>query len=126
MEHIKYPTKQAIESLIDKLNLPKQDELTQDWEYEVTDVKRIEEFIKFYETQNLSNVEKFTLMIVIIGSCDDAIAQECFDINLWERVKLLLIQDMAIHRNTMIDWSCNGESLKNCYYITQYIRKIVK
>lgn len=126
MENINYPTKQAIESLIDKLSLPKPDEFTQDWEYEVTDVNRIAEFIRFYEMESISDIEKFTLMIIIIGSCNDAIEQEAFDTNLWKQVELLLIKDVDIHRNTISYWSCDDEPLEDCYYITSLIRKMMK
>ena len=58
-------TKKAIDSLIIKLNLPKKDEFSQDWEYEVSDSERLQEFIEFYQKNELTKDEKFTLMIII-------------------------------------------------------------
>lgn len=126
METILYPTKEAIDYLIEKLKLPKYDKFSQDWEYESADVNRIEEFIRFYETENLSAVEKFTLMIILISSCNDAIGQGGFSLDLWKRIEAILIRDVTIHKSTIQDWSCEEEPLEECYSITPFIRKVIK
>lgn len=64
---------ESIQNLCISLNLPKPHIYCQDWEDEVSDSQRIGEFIQFYQQNNLTDEEKYLLMIIIINSFDDAL-----------------------------------------------------
>jgi len=121
---VKYPTTKAIASLIEKLNLPQQDLYSQDWELEVVNSKRIPDFIACYESTNDID-EKFTLMIIIIGSCNDALVEGILDEAIWEKVKAYLIRDNNLHKATINYWALEDyNDLKDCFEITSRIREI--
>ena len=118
-------TKGAIERLSKELNLPEPGNFTQDWEYEVSDPKRIKEFVEYYIQKKLTTDEKFTLMMVIISSCNDAIIYGLFDEQLWEEVGDILLRDWEIHKETIYYWSSDEEKdIEDCFAITPLIRKI--
>ena len=118
-------TKKAIDSLIIKLNLPKKDEFSQDWEYEVSDSERLQEFIEFYQKNELTKDEKFTLMIIILESCDEAILKDELSEKIWSEVEEILINDKEIHEKTIDYWSWyDNENIEDCFYITPLVRKI--
>ncbi|NOU87515.1 hypothetical protein GC102_17235 [Paenibacillus sp. LMG 31460] len=118
----KYVTREAIESLVKKLSLPEPGPFTQDWEYEVADVTRINEFLSFYENSSFNEEERFALMIVIIESLNDAIEKGDVDESILRKAKELLLKDKAIHTNTIIYWSLESEDLEDCFAITPFIR----
>ncbi|MDQ0888777.1 hypothetical protein QFZ81_003865 [Paenibacillus sp. V4I9] len=118
----KYVTREAIENLVEKLSLPKPGSFTQDWEYEVADDTRIDEFLSFYESSSLNEEEKFALMIIIIGSLNDAIEKGDVDESILRKAKELLLKDISIHTNTILYWSLENEDLEDCFAITPFIR----
>lgn len=127
MENIRYTTKETIESLCKKLKLPKPHEYSQDWEDEVMDSQRIEEFIEYYQKETMNEDEKFTLMVIIINSCDDALSNGSLDMESWKKVKAFLINDRDIHKETIDYWSAEEiEDVEDCFIITPLIREIKK
>jgi len=121
---VKYPTTKAIASLIEKLNLPQQDPYSQDWEFEVVNSKRILDFIACYESINDID-EKFTLMIIIVGSCNDALVEGILDEAIWEKVKAYLIRDNNLHKATINYWALEDyDELEDCFEITSRIREL--
>lgn len=123
----RYPTEKAITSLIKKLNLPKADKYSQDWEYEVVDSKRIDEFITYYQNNLRTEDEKFTLMLIIIESCNDTLCENNLKKKTWKKVKRSLIKDYFLHNQTIDYWCCEEEKdIENCFNITPLIREIKK
>lgn len=123
--HPKYVTKRAIEGLVQKVNLPSPDEFSQDWEVEVSDSSRISEFLCAYENIELNIDEKFALMIVIISSFDDAVAEGQTEESTAKRIRYHLLQDIGIHMNTIRYWSMLDEDdLDNCFAVTAFMREI--
>jgi len=122
----KYADKESIESLIKKLNLPPLTPYSQDWEYTSADSSRVDEFITYYENNQLNKNEKFTLMIVIISSFDDYLSEGIGTENnkLWNRIKQNLLQDYELHINTIHYWALDKSDLENCFSITPYIREM--
>jgi len=124
MNYLEYPTKESIEALCRDLNLPQPDKFSQDWEYETSDVNRIKEFIAYYRSNDLNDETKFTLMMVIINSCNDALNEGAFDLNIWEELDSILLIDRIIHLNTIKYWICDeDDDIEDCFHITPYIRK---
>lgn len=121
----KVVTHSAIEGLVQKVNLPLPDEFSQDWEYEVSDSTRINEFLYAYENIELNTDEKFALMIVIISSFDDAVAEGQTEESTAKRIRFHLLQDIGIHMNTIRYWSMPDEDdLDNCFAVTAFMREI--
>ena len=123
MKIIKNPTKEAIDFLTEMLNIPELNAYSQDWECEAADSSRIKDFVEFYENKSLTDIEKYTLMSLIINSCNDAIPDGNFDNGLWHRVESLLSADKNICTNIIDYWACGEDDLEDSYDITPYIRK---
>lgn len=127
MENIypQYVTKEAVEGLVRKINLPMPGRYSQDWEYEVSDSSRVAEFLSFYENIALNKEEKFALMIIIISSYNDAIVEEKTEESIAERIKYLLLNDADIHKNTIFYWALLDEDdLEDCFAITSFMREV--
>lgn len=127
MKNPKYVTKEAIEGLVTKIGVPAPDEFSQDWEYEVSDASRIEEFLFAYEHVELNEDEKFTLMIIVISSYDDALAMGNFEMEWDDTISSLLLKDINIHESTIFYWAMqNEEELENCFCVTPLMRKFIE
>lgn len=124
MEIIKNPTKQAIDFLTEMLNIPKLNEYSQDWECEAADSSRIKALVEFYENRDLSDIEKYTLMSLIINSCNDAISDGNFNNELWNKIESFLIADKKVHINIINYWAYDDDDLDDSYDISPYIRKL--
>jgi hypothetical protein len=127
MENVypQYVTREAIVSLIKKLNLPSNGEYSQDWEYEVADSSRVAEFIHFYENVALNIEEKFALMTVIVSSYNDAIEEGKTDNIISDKIKYHLSHDINIHKHTILNWALlDEESIEDCYPITPLMREV--
>src|SRR5262245_42609180 len=90
------PTREAIDKLALRFGLPNHSSM-QDWEYEVSDYTRIDEFLTAYETEQLSDNEKFTLMQTIIDSFEER-AGMGFDLASdvrWQRTVSILEKNIS-------------------------------
>ena len=105
MARFKYPTRRAIEKLCQELDLQRPDAYSQSWEYETTYETRVEEFIDYYLNNDLDDETKFTLMLVIVYSANEAGESEKPDAILLNRFISILIKDKEIHENTIKYWS---------------------
>ena len=124
MSYLENPTKEAIEKLCKDLNLPRPDAFSQDWAYETSYINRIEEFIIYYHSNELDDETKFTLMMVMIDSSNDALDEGNMTLNNWEKINSILVADRRIHLNTIKYWMCEGKDLEDSFSITPYIRKV--
>lgn len=129
MEHSfpKHVTGEAIRNLRNKIEFP--DNIPfQDWEYIVADSTRLSEFIAYYESLGLSIEEKFALMIVIVSSYNDALSDGEEQNATWEKIRYLLLNDIIIHRNTILYWAMLDDEveLDDCHAVTPQMREIVE
>jgi hypothetical protein len=99
----RFPTREAIDSLAARFKLPN-DPGMQDWEYEVADAKRINEFISAYLSGELTEDEKFTLMATIIQSFAD-MDQPLANDERWPIVIRQLEANIDLHIYTVWYWS---------------------
>ncbi len=123
--HPKNVTRAAIEGLVKKLSMPALDSYSQDWEYEVADSSRVSEFVSFYENGILNDDEKFALMIIIITSYNDALSEGNAQSEVWDKVKYHLLNEINIHKNTIVYWSLEGDELEDCFEITPLMRELL-
>ncbi len=105
--------------------MPEPGEFTQDWEYEVADSSRVEEFVSFYENEQLDGDEKFALMIIVISSFNDLLREKGMEIAIWERIKRNLVMDRHIHMNTILYWADIGGELEDSWAIAPNMRAVL-
>lgn len=99
----------------------------QDWEYQVADCNRVDEFIAAYSGGELSEDEKFVLMETIIESFED-LARRGRDLTAdfrWERILVVLDQNIALHAYTVWHWSyLNAETDGEQFFVSPFIRRV--
>ena len=117
-------TRESIEKLSRELKLPEPDEFSQDWQYEVADSNRLEEFVIFYLNNKLNKSEKFTLMSLILESASDCVQRESLNCKTWEQITKILTYDIDINEQILEYWACDDDKIEDCFYITPLIRKI--
>jgi hypothetical protein len=139
-EHLwRYPTGAAIDSLAKRFNL-RNDPGMQDWEYEVSDPDRVDEFISAYESGELTDDERFTLMETILDSLRGATNLES-DPRL-QKVLGFLDENIALHIRTVCYWSIINEDDEDeseidllapkyrdpelCFTITPFVRTVLE
>jgi hypothetical protein len=105
-----YPTAAAIRRINTLLQLPATGQ-EQDWEIELADSTRVQEFCQVYQTANLTQEEKFTLMALIIASYDDYLRfgqDKTATDAITTIITKLLVHDFALHKTTINYW-CQHE-----------------
>ena len=120
-------SRKSIEGLVKKLGFPSPDKYSQEWEYEVGDSRRCIEWMDDYQQRSdLTDGEKITLMMIIIGSFDSALRYGTVTDKDIFRLKNLLSIDYELHENTLEDWAyweeTNPESLSR---INPIIRDVI-
>jgi hypothetical protein len=122
-EHlIRYPTKRAIDALASRFDLRNEPHM-QDWQWEVADPERLDEFLAVYNLPELTDDERFVLMEIIIESFEETSAILEHDPG-WHAVLDWLDHNIAIHAHTVWYWSCDDEVLENCWRVTPYLRLV--
>lgn len=118
-------TKEAIESLNKKLELPSNG-IEQDWDIELANSKRLGEFVSFYEQSDLSSEEKKAMMALIFASYDDFLNEVNIDRNnLWSKIVRLIKQDDYLFHELLNYWRLEDEnSSENYFKITPLVRGI--
>lgn len=120
----RYPQAHAIDSLALRFNLPNNPNM-QDWEYEVADAERINEFLTVYLEKTTSEDEKFILMEILLQSFEESNRDLKLDYE-WNRLLTCLENNLHIHAMTICYWARESIPLYLCWEITPYIRKIRK
>jgi hypothetical protein len=118
-------TSEAIKRLNTLLSLPYMDWM-QDWDIQLADSNRVQEFCDVYESEDLDSNEKQALMALIIASYDDYLEERGNDVFLWNKIAVLLRKDCDLHKSTMLYWlCCDNEELIGEFAITQLIRALL-
>ncbi|WP_227552365.1 MULTISPECIES: hypothetical protein [unclassified Acinetobacter] len=118
----RYITASAIYALAQRFNLP-YDPFMQDWEYEVADPNRIDEFIDAYLSNELNEDEKFALMETILQSFEESSKTLDSD-QQWNIILQLLEDNLDIHATTICYWAYGNSAYTLCWRITPDLRKI--
>ncbi len=121
-------TKESIDGLIYKLNLPSGDIYCQGWEYEIADSKiAIQVLSDYIERDDLTEDERFTLMHVILESINDFISINEESFPLIEEFKMVVTKDYSLHKQTLEEWACWEQiDIHETFKITPLIRKLIK
>lgn len=98
----------------------------QDWELEMADASRIDEFIEYYKNNLLSKDEKYALISLIIASYDDVLSLGKLRIDHnWTMIKTLLEKDRILFADLISYWKLEDETDDdNLFAITPLIRTI--
>lgn len=124
MQYLDYPTKDTINKLSKELNLPRQGKFMQDWEYEVADYKRLDDFIAFYKDNILNSNEKITLMKIILESYNDYVTILNENLGFTDKISQILLNESHLYLHIIEYWSCENEDLVDCFAISPMMRKI--
>lgn len=108
------------------LNLESGDQYSQDWEYEVADSSRIDEFSNYYSSNKLNPVEKKILINILLESYNDYAGIYGLDSSHNKTIKDILKNERDLCVDIIQIWSCEGENLEDSFYITPLIREIAK
>jgi len=97
----------------------------QDWEVELADASRVEEFLDAYVTAQLDDDDRFLLMAMIVASVDEAISSGVEFGSSWSRAEQLLRRDGALHATTLSYWACGSDpDPDHQFHLTPLIRPI--
>ena len=120
----RYPTRQAIDSLAKRFGLENRPGM-QDWEWEVADEARIDEFLAAYESGALTDDERFTLMETILQSFEQLPNSVDEDPRL-PRLLALLGQNVPLHRHTIWHWCAyQVGDLDEAFQVSPYMRTLM-
>lgn len=96
-------TKEAAAALNQALRLPATGR-EQDWDVELADPDRVDEFVAFAENHVLNGSERYALMALILGSLEDLAHREAVSSALWGRIARLLRADPGLHAALVEQW----------------------
>src|SRR5690606_26829963 len=101
--------KKIIEQLSKELLLPYTG-IEQDWDIEMADSNRINDFLKFFQQNDLSVDEKIAVMSLILASYEDFLNENDLEIdNRWKDVSSILETERVIFVDLINYWSLNNE-----------------
>ena len=97
----------------------------QDWKWQIADTNRIDEYLRLYHSNSLTDDERFTLMETIIQAFADLPAELSTDPR-WEAVLETLNRNIRLHAHSVWYWAfLENESLDDCWTVTPFMRKLV-
>jgi hypothetical protein len=120
---MRYPTQHARQKLNEVLNLPNESWI-QDWDIQLADPNRVEEFCQLY-LQLTNDDERFTLMTLIVASCEELLQNGHSDKKLSELVISLLTKQFDLHKDTIEYWcELEEDNPEHFFAITSIMRAI--
>jgi len=119
----RHPTKAAIEKLAATFSLPNTPDM-QDWEWEVADQGRIEEFLSEYKNGTLTDDEKFTLLEILLQSFEESELDLSAN-KFWKELLELIRTNYKLHEYTVWYWSAfESENEEEQWRITPFMREL--
>jgi hypothetical protein len=116
---------EAIKRLNTLLSLPYRNGM-QDWDVDLADPNRVQEFCDVYEREHLDPHEKQALMALIIASYNDYLEDRGNEASLWNKIAASLRKDCDLHKSTMLYWLCgDNEEQIGEFAITSLIRALL-
>lgn len=117
--------KEIIEQLSKELLLPYTG-IEQDWDIEMANSNRINDFLKFYQQNDLSVDKKIAVMSLILASYEDFLNENDLEIDdRWNDVSSILESERVIFVDLINYWSLSNEVEEdNLFRITPLMRNI--
>lgn len=111
-------------SLAKRLDVPNLPSM-QDWEWEIADSTRIDEYLSLYRDGGLSDDERFTLMETILQAFEELAAELASD-SRWSDVLGILDRHIELHAYSVWYWAdIDNELEEDCWRVTPYLRRLV-
>ncbi len=118
------PTGEAVHSLAARFGLPISPDM-QDWEWEVADPDRIDEFLTAYSSGELTEDERFTIMETILQSFEESSRNLESDAG-FRYVLSELERHINLHASTVWYWSrVDTHDPEGWFRITPHLREIL-
>jgi hypothetical protein len=119
----RYPAASVRLSLASRFGLPYSDDM-QDWEWQVADSQRFQEFLVTYRSAELSDDERLSLMEILV-QCVDDMGSSSQAGTAWAELEPLLANALQLHGTTIEYWSCLGEANPESQFnVSPQMRKI--
>ena len=118
------PTNEARQSLAKRLGHVYDADM-QDWEWEVADPARFEEYVDLYEGEELSDDEKFSLMEIILQCVEEA-ESDAARKTKWLRVVAHLRENFVLHESTLQYWAMReAVEVDQKFYVSDVVRAVL-
>lgn len=108
MDSSHVPDRTPQRALSERFGLPFSPSM-QDWEWEVADASRFDEFVDAFLTGELRDDELVSLMEILVQCTEDAADEHEF-VSRWVAVEPLLRGRPRLHEATIQYWACLGEA----------------
>ncbi|UTA66459.1 hypothetical protein [Emticicia sp. 21SJ11W-3] len=117
--------KEIVEQLSKELSLPYTG-IEQDWDIEMANSNRINDFLNFYHQNDLSADKRVAVMSLTLVSYEDYLNEYDLDIDdRWNEIKLILESKRMIFIDLIDYWSLNNEIREdNLFRITPFMRNV--
>ncbi len=124
-EHLwRFPTADAIASLATLLDVPHHSSM-QDWEWEIADPSRIDEYLSLYRESGLTDDERFTLMETVLQAFENLPCDLSSD-SRWTDVLDILDRNIDLHAYSVWYWADTEDVLGDeGWRVTPFLRKLV-
>ena len=120
----RFPTIEAQQSLAKRLGHFYSDDM-QDWEWEVADPARFEEYVDLYETETLSDDEKFSLMEIILQCIEEAESDATRKAK-WIRVVAHLRGNFRLHESTLQYWAMwEADEVDQKFCVSDFVHAVL-
>ncbi|MHA3981929.1 hypothetical protein [Acinetobacter venetianus] len=103
------------------MNLPYHDNM-QDWEYQVADVERIDDFLNVYDLRDITEDERFLLIEMLFKSFEEV--DDLEKDTRWHRTLSVVENNLDLHTQTVLYWANGVESFEDSWNITPFIRNL--
>ena len=120
-QYVRYSTTKSEEKLSKRFGLY-WDIKMQDWDLEVSDYGRIDDFLKIYQVELDNDNDKFSLMALIVSSFDGGILNNEDIKPNWDICKTILEKECYLHYSTIVYW-CQFEK-ENVFDVTPLMREV--
>ncbi|EFF82415.1 hypothetical protein HMP0015_2138 [Acinetobacter haemolyticus ATCC 19194] len=117
----KFPNTNTRVALAKRLNLAYLENM-QDWEYEVADISRIDDFLNTYDLNDITEDERFLLIEMLFQSFEEA--DDLEKDTRWYRTLSLVENNLDLHTQTVLYWANGVESLEDSWNITPFVRNL--
>lgn len=121
----RFPTRAAIDSLSARFGFQNEPWM-QDWEHQVADASRLEEFLAVLDGDELTDDERFTLSQTVM-QCFDDLAGEGRDVAAtepWQRFVRSIRARPDLHPYTLCYWANEDASPEDAFAISRLVRPL--
>jgi hypothetical protein len=114
--------KNSIERLTAMLRLPATG-AEQDWEIELADPSRVDEFVALFGRTELDAEDRTALMALVLGSANAFVEKEGEPPATWATISNLLAKERELHADTLSYWARDdADDHEEWFPLSPYVR----